>query len=85
MYAIRSYYAGAYRTSFELPSAWDGKEVFLRFEKIASASFVWVNGKQVGYNEGSHEPSEYNITSYLQKGKNTVAVLVTKFSRNNFV
>ncbi|RKD90863.1 beta-galactosidase small subunit-related protein [Mangrovibacterium diazotrophicum] len=71
---------GAYRTSFEMPLDWDGKEVFLRFEKVASASFVWVNGKQVGYNEGSHEPSEYNVTSYLQKGKNTIAILVTKFS-----
>jgi beta-galactosidase len=71
---------GAYRTSFELPSDWSDKEIFLRFEKIASASFVWINGKQVGFNEGSHEPSEYNITPLLQKGTNTIAVLVTKFS-----
>ena len=44
---------GAYRTSFNLPSAWKGEQVFLRFEKVASGSFVWVNGKQVGYNEGA--------------------------------
>ena len=41
---------GAYRTTFNLPSSWKGDHVFLRFEKVASASFVWVNGKQVGYN-----------------------------------
>ena len=70
---------GAYRTSFQLPAAWKGEQVFLRFEKVASGSFVWVNGRQVGYNEGAQEPSEYNITPYLKPGKNTVAVLVVKY------
>ncbi|WP_167618189.1 glycoside hydrolase family 2 TIM barrel-domain containing protein [Maribellus sediminis] len=72
--------SGAYRKSFELPSDWQSEQVFLHFEKVASASFVWVNGKEVGYNEGAQEPSEYNITSYLNPGKNTIAVLVLKFS-----
>ncbi len=71
---------GAYRTVFSLPEGWADKEIFLRFEKIASASFVWVNGQEVGYNEGAQEPSEYDITSYLQEGENTIAVLVIKFS-----
>lgn len=70
---------GAYRTSFSLPDGWRSQEVFLRFEKVASASFVWVNGKEVGYNEGAQEPAEYNITPFLQKGNNTIAVLVIKF------
>ncbi|MBQ4189835.1 MAG: DUF4981 domain-containing protein, partial [Bacteroidales bacterium] len=71
---------GAYRTTFNLPSSWKGDHVFLRFEKVASASFVWVNGKQVGYNEGAQEPSEYDITPYVKSGRNTVAVLVLKYS-----
>lgn len=71
---------GAYRTTFTLPSSWNGEQVFIRFEKVASASFVWVNGQQVGYNEGAQEPSEYNITKYVKAGKNTLAVLVLKYS-----
>ncbi|MEZ4898793.1 MAG: glycoside hydrolase family 2 TIM barrel-domain containing protein [Saprospiraceae bacterium] len=71
---------GAYRTSFQLPGDWKDQEVFLRFEKVASASFVWVNGKEVGYNEGAQEPAEYNITPFLKRGNNTIAVLVIKFS-----
>lgn len=71
---------GAYRTSFNIPSSWKGREVFLRFEKVASASFVWVNGEQVGYNEGAQEPSEYDITKYVKPGRNTLAVLVLKYS-----
>lgn len=71
---------GAYRTTFNVPSSWKGEEIFLRFEKVASASFVWVNGQQVGYNEGAQEPSEYDITSFVKPGKNTLAVLVLKYS-----
>ena len=70
---------GAYRTTFTVPRDWSGDEVFLRFEKVASASFVWVNGTLVGYNEGAQEPSEYDITKYVKSGRNTLAVLVLKY------
>ena len=71
---------GSYRKSFNVPASWKDKEIFLRMEKTASASFVWVNGKEVGYNEGAQEPAEYNITSYLKTGKNVIAVNVYKYS-----
>ena len=71
---------GAYRTTFRVPADWNGQQVFLRFEKVASASFVWLNGQEVGYNEGAQEPAEYDITKYLKQGDNTLAVLVTKYS-----
>lgn len=71
---------GSYRRVFSLPVSWKEKEVFLRMEKTASASFVWINGKQVGYNEGAQEPAEYNITRYLKPGRNTIAVNVYKYS-----
>ena len=71
---------GAYRTTFTIPADWSGEEVFLRFEKVASASFLWINGQEVGYNEGAQEPAEYNITQYLKKGRNTLAMMVVKYS-----
>jgi beta-galactosidase len=49
-------------------------------EKVASASFIWINGNEVGYNEGAQEPAEYNITKFLKPGKNTIAVHVVKYS-----
>ena len=55
---------GAYRDTFIVPSSWNGDQIFLRMEKTASASFVWINGQEVGYNEGAQEPAEYNITKY---------------------
>jgi len=71
---------GSYRRTFNIPTSWKNKEVFLRMEKTASASFVWINGKEVGYNEGGQEPAEYNITDYIKTGKNTIAVIAFKYS-----
>ena len=71
---------GSYRRTFNVPGAWKDQEIFLRMEKTQSASFVWINGKEVGYNEGGQEPAEYNITKYLKPGKNTIAVNVYKYS-----
>jgi beta-galactosidase len=71
---------GSYRKTFTLPASWKGSEIFLRMEKTASASFVWVNGNEVGYNEGAQEPAEYNVTKYLKPGKNIIAVNVYKYS-----
>ena len=71
---------GAYRTTFSLPSTWKGQQVFLRLEKAQSASFIWINGKEVGYNEGGQEPAEYDVTKFLKPGKNTLAVCVVKYS-----
>ena len=71
---------GAYRRTFTVPSDWKGQQVFLRLEKVQSASFVWINGEEVGYNEGGQEPAEYDVTKYLKPGKNTIAVWVVKYS-----
>ena len=71
---------GLYRRTFQIPKNWNGDEIFLRMEKVASASFIWINGQEVGYNEGAQEPAEYNITKYLKPGKNTIAVHVVKYS-----
>jgi beta-galactosidase len=71
---------GSYRRIFNLPDSWKDREIFLRMEKTASASFVWINGKEVGYNEGAQEPAEYDISSYVKPGKNTIAVNVYKYS-----
>lgn len=42
--------------------------------------YVWVNGEFVGYSEDSFTPAEFDITSYLQDGENTIAVEVYRWS-----
>jgi len=76
---------GSYKTEFTLPENWDGKEIYLHFGAVSSAMYVWVNEKQVGYSEDSKTPAEFNITSYLKEGKNTMAVLVYKWSDASYL
>lgn len=71
---------GSYRKTFTIPDNWKNKRIFLRMEKTASASFVWINGQEVGYNEGAQEPAEYDVTNFVKRGKNTIAVNVIKYS-----
>ena len=60
----------SYRRTFTVPDGWKGRDVFLRFDGVYSAYYVWVNGKKVGYAEDSKLPSEFNITRFLRDGEN---------------
>lgn len=76
---------GSYFRSFELPPDWEGKEVFLHFEGVQSASRVWVNGREVGYNQGGMEPAEYHISPFLRDGQNNLAVRVLRFCDGSYL
>lgn len=76
---------GSYRTSFDLPEAWKGRKVFLRMDGSTSATFVWLNGKEVGCNKGANEPAEYNLNPFLKNGKNELAVQVYKYSDGTYL
>jgi len=76
---------GSYRTTFTVPSDWKGKEIFLRMDGSTSATFVWLNGKEVGYNQGANEPAEYKLTPLLVPGKNTLAIQVYKYSDGTYL
>lgn len=77
---------GQYRRSFILPVGWksDG-QTFLRFDGVISAYYVWVNGVKVGYSQGSMEPAEFNVTSFLRDGENHIAVEVYKYCDGSYI
>ena len=76
---------GSYKRSFILPSGWKKKEIFLTFDGVSSAFYVWVNGEQVGYSEDSKTTAEFNITSFLKRGKNTVSVEVYRYCDGSYL
>ena len=76
---------GQYRRTFTIPDDWQRGQTFLRFEGVMSAFYVWVNGQRVGYSQGSMEPSEFNITNYIKKGENQIAVEVYKYSDGSYL
>ena len=76
---------GSYRREFTLPAEWSDKEVYLHFDGVYSAFYVWVNGKKVGYSQGANNDAEFNVTKYIRKGTNTVAVEVYKWSDGSYL
>jgi len=76
---------GSYRRYFDIPAEWDGREVFIHFDGVISAFYIWVNGVKVGYSENSMSPAEFNITRYIKPGRNLIAVQVYKFSDGSYL
>ena len=77
---------GQYKRTFTLPADWlSGGQTFLRFDGVMSAFYVWINGQRVGYSQGSMEASEFNVTPYIKKGENVVAVEVYKYSDGSYL
>ena len=75
----------SYRRTFTVPKDWAGRDVFIRFDGVYSAYYVWVNGKKVGYAEDSKLPSEFNVTKYLQDGENLLAVEVYRWCDGSYL
>lgn len=75
---------GSYITTFDVPADWNGKQLFLNFEGIYSAAYVWVNGQFVGYSQAANTNHEFDITSQARQGANTLAVQVFKWSDGSF-
>ncbi|MEC0130840.1 MULTISPECIES: beta-galactosidase, LacZ type [Paenibacillus] len=70
---------GSYLRTFTVPESWNGQPVYLSFQGVESAFYVWVNGELVGYCEDTFTPSEFDITPYLVAGDNKLAVEVYRW------
>jgi len=76
---------GSYRTEFTIPDGWEGREVFLHFDGVMSAFYLWINGQQVGYSEDSMTPAEFDITNYLVAGTNVLAAEVYRWCDGSYL
>lgn len=76
---------GFYRRTFVYSNNPQGKKVFLYFEGVKSAFYVWINGQYVGYSEDSMSPAIFDITHVLRKGVNIVAVKVYRWSDGSYL
>ncbi|HEX8891384.1 MAG TPA: glycoside hydrolase family 2 TIM barrel-domain containing protein [Pyrinomonadaceae bacterium] len=65
-----------YARDFEVPADWRGQNVLLHFGAVDYRAIVWINGKEVGHNQGGHVPFQFNISPYLTIGKNRLTIRV---------
>lgn len=76
---------GSYRLTFSVPETWRERQIFLVFEGVDSAFYVYLNGKMVGFSKDSRLPAEFNITPYLKEGENVLAVRVFRWSDGSYL
>ena len=82
---------GSYQTIFVLPSDWDGRKLLLQLDGVDGATTVWVDGVEVGYNQDSRLPSEFDITSVCQAsgrsvaGEHVLSLRVLRFSDSSLL
>ena len=65
-----------YARSFEVPDEWRNQDLLLNFGAVDYSSTVWVNGQEVGHNQGGHVPFKFDIAPYLKSGANRLTVRV---------
>lgn len=76
---------GIYSRTFTLDKAWDCKDIYFCCEGVAPCMLLYINGKEAGYTQGSHLPSEFNITPFLKKDENTITILVAKWCDGSYL
>ena len=76
---------GSYRTTFTLPPEWEHSQVFVTFDGVDSAFYLWANGEIVGYSVDSRLPAEFNLTPFLHPGENNLAVRVHRWSCGSYL
>ncbi len=76
---------GTFRRTFTVPKDWNEKNVFLKFGSITGCATITVNGKEVGLSKASKLPAEFNVTKYLKKGENLLAVQVIRWHDGSYL
>ncbi len=70
----------SYVKYFTLPQPMaDDRTLFVSFQGVESAFALWLNGHYVGYSEDSFTPADFELTPYLKKGENKLALQVYKW------
>ncbi len=76
---------GSYITYFQIPDSWQNQRIVLHFGGVRSAFYLWINGIKMGYSQDSKTPAEFDITPFLNSGKNSLAMEVYRYSDGSYL
>ncbi|MBS5521000.1 MAG: DUF4981 domain-containing protein [Clostridiales bacterium] len=76
---------GCYRRTFDIPSYFMERDIFIDFGGVEACFYLWINGKIVGYSQDSKLNAEFDITDYVRQGTNTVVVEVLRFCDGTYL
>ena len=72
--------AALYHRTFSVPEGWNGRTVYLNLAGIKSGTYVYVNGKEIGYSEDSKSLARFDITKALKEGENDLVLRVYRYT-----
>ncbi|WP_413304111.1 glycoside hydrolase family 2 TIM barrel-domain containing protein [Bacillus sp. 1P10SD] len=76
---------GSYVKMFTVPAHMENRPLYISFQGVESAFYVWLNGKFVGYSEDTFTPAEFELTPFLIEGENKLAVEVYQRSTGSWL
>ncbi len=76
---------GVYQKEFELDGSWNRRKTYVVFEGVGSCMFLYINGKYVGFTQGSRLQAEFDITDYCTKGTNVLTAKVLKWCVGSYM
>lgn len=76
---------GVYRRTFNLPEGFEGKEIYINFGAVKAGFFLYINGRRVGYSQGSMTPAEFDVTDYVKSGLNQLTVEVFRYTDGTYL
>ena len=77
--------AAIYHRTFTVPEGWAGRTVFLNLAGIKSGTYVWVNGREIGYSEDSKSLARFDITDALKNSDNELTLKVYRYSTGSYL
>ena len=74
---------GVYMRTFEIFDI--TRDIYIVFEGVSSCVELFINDKYVGYSQGSHLQAEFDISSFVKEGENTVVAKVRKWCSGSYL
>ncbi|MBW9172626.1 DUF4981 domain-containing protein [Clostridium estertheticum] len=76
---------GSYVKYFDIDENIKGGPVYISFQGVENAFYLWLNGEFIGYSEDSFTPAEFDLTKLIKDGENKLAVEVYKRSTGSWL
>ncbi len=76
---------GYYIREFSIDDSWSGDKTVIHFDGVKAAFWLWINGTYIGFDKGSMTPAEFDISEFIRKGNNKLAVKVVRWSDGSYL
>ncbi len=76
---------GVYRRNINIPSEWMDRDIYLNLAGAKSGVYVYINGKEVGYNSDSKVDARFLINDYVKAGDNELAIKIYRYSVGSYL